>query len=34
MRWSDGRVWLSHNGKFLNPPPRSEKIKKNDDDED
>lgn len=32
MRWSDGRIWLSYNGKFLNPPARSD-MKKTDDDD-
>lgn len=42
LRTDDGRVWLSYNGKFLNPPPPSEikkeededKKKKNDDEEE
>jgi hypothetical protein len=32
MRWSDGRIWLTQNGKFLNPPPKAE-LQKDDDDE-
>lgn len=34
MRWSDGRVWLSYNGKFLNPPPPSEVKSKLSAEED
>lgn len=30
VRGSDGRIWLSYNGKFLNPPPPSE-IKKDEE---
>lgn len=26
-RLSDGRIWLSYNGKFLNEPPKSEHKK-------
>jgi hypothetical protein len=33
MRWSDGRVWVSYNGKFLNPPSKSEKFNDKDKDE-
>ncbi|CAD8208476.1 unnamed protein product [Paramecium pentaurelia] len=30
IRQKDGRVWLSYNGKFLNPPPASEGKSKED----
>jgi hypothetical protein len=34
MRWADGRVFLSYNGKFLNPTPKSEIKNESEDEED